>query len=78
MNRGEVAENSHEVPHQTSSFIGLKQALLYSNGGGTLKTLKGKHVLHVWGTPEEKACATGFLCAPQMLDSLNFVVIEHY
>ena len=50
----------------------------YGNGGGTLKKLKGNHVLHIWGTPDERAYAIGFLCAPQILDWLNFVVIEHY
>jgi hypothetical protein len=78
VNKGQVAENTNVVLYQPAPFSDEKQSVAYGNGGGTLKTLKGNHVLHVWGMPEERAYAIGFLCASQILDWLNFVVIEHY
>ena len=76
--KGKVAQNADVVLYQSVPFGDEEQSVVQGNGGGTLKKLKGNHVLHVWGTPEERAYAIGFLCAPQILDWLNFVVIEHY
>ncbi|MBC8417382.1 MAG: hypothetical protein H8E10_02160 [Desulfobacterales bacterium] len=78
VNKGEVAENTNVVLYQPVPFGGEEQSVVYGNGGGKLKKLKGNHVLHIWGMPEERAYAIGFLCAQQTLDWLNFVVIEHY
>jgi len=78
VNKGEVAENTDVVLYKPVPFSEEEQSVAYGSGGGTLKKLKGNHVLHVWGTPEERAYAIGFLCASQILDWLNFVVIEHY
>lgn len=76
--RGEVAEDTNVVLYQPVPFGDEEQSVVQGNGGGNLKKLKGHHVLHLWGTPEERAYAIGFLCAPQILDWMNFVVIEHY
>jgi uncharacterized protein (DUF2141 family) len=76
--KGEVAEDTNVVLYQPVPFGDEEQSVFQGKGGGNLKRLKGHHVLHVWGAPEERAYAIGFLCAPQILDWLNFVVIEHY
>jgi len=76
--KGEVVANTNVVLYQPVPFGDEEQSVVYGNGGGTLKKLKGNHVLHVWGTPEERAYAIGFLCGSQILDWLNFVVIESY
>jgi hypothetical protein len=55
---------------QTRTVIG--------SGGGVLKTVKGNKVLVLWGTGTERAYAMGRLLAPQILDWINFVLIEHY
>ncbi|MFC1515243.1 hypothetical protein ACFL7E_00635 [Thermodesulfobacteriota bacterium] len=47
-------------------------------GGGILKAIKGQKVLHLWGTDQEKAYARGYLLAPQILDWINYVLVEHY
>ena len=78
VNKGKVAEDTNVVLYQPVPFGDEEQSVVQGNGGGNLKKLEGNHVLHVWGTPEERAYAIGFLCAPQILDWLNFVVIEHY
>ena len=78
VDKGEVAKNTNVVLYQPVPFSNDEQSVYYENGGGTLKKLKGNHVLQIWGTPEERAYAIGFLCAQQILDWINFVVIEHY
>jgi len=75
---GEIIGNTTVVLYQPVPLSDEEPSIVYGNGGGTLRKLKGNHVLHVWGIPEERAYAIGFLCAPQILDWLNFVVIEHY
>jgi uncharacterized protein (DUF2141 family) len=75
---GEITGNRNVALYQPVPFSHKEQSVASGNGGGTLKKLKGNHALHIWGTPEERAYAIGFLCAPQILDWLNFVVIEHY
>jgi len=47
-------------------------------GGGSLKTVKSQKVLHLWGTDPEKAYCRGYLLAPQILDWINYVLVEHY
>ena len=47
-------------------------------GGGVLKTVKGNKTLVLWGSNPERARAMGRLLAPQILDWINFVLIEHY
>ena len=66
------------VLYQPVPFSDEEQAVILGNGGGTLKKVKGNHILHVWGTPEERAYSIGYLCAQQIIDWINFVVIEHY
>ncbi len=75
---GGIAANTDVALYQPVPFSGGEESVAWGGGGGTLKDLKGNHVLHVWGTPEERAYAIGFLCAPQILDWMNFVFIEHY
>lgn len=48
------------------------------SGGGRLTVQKGCHVLQVWGTPEERAYAYGYLCAPQIRDWIDYVLIESF
>lgn len=76
--KGGVTENTNVILYQPVPFDDEEQSVVYGNGGGNLKKLKGNHVLHIRGTPEERAYAIGFLCAQQIMDWLNFVVIEHY
>lgn len=76
--KGGVTENTNAILYQPVPFDDEEQSVVYGNGGGNLKKLKGNHVLHIRGTPEERAYAIGFLCAQQIMDWLNFVVIEHY
>jgi len=78
VDEGKVTENTDVVLYQPVPFGDEEQAVVQGSGGGVLKKVKGNHVLHVWGTPEERAYSIGFLCTPQILDWLNFVVIEHY
>ncbi|MHB8773350.1 MAG: C45 family peptidase [Syntrophales bacterium] len=47
-------------------------------GGGTLKTIRGQKVLQLWGTPEERAYAHGFLAGPQIVDFFTYVVVEYF
>jgi hypothetical protein len=48
------------------------------SGGGRLTVQKGCHVLQVWGTPEERAYAYGYLCGPQIRDWIDYVLIESF
>ncbi|PKL55654.1 MAG: hypothetical protein CVV35_08865, partial [Methanomicrobiales archaeon HGW-Methanomicrobiales-6] len=48
------------------------------SGGGRLAVMKGCHVLQVWGTPEERAYAYGYLCGPQIRDWIDYVLIESF
>jgi hypothetical protein len=48
------------------------------NGGGTIKQVRNFSVLHLYGTPEERAYASGYLTAPQVMDFLNYVIIENF
>jgi len=48
------------------------------SGGGRLTIQKGCHVLQVWGTPEERAYAYGYLCGPQIRDWIDYVLIESF
>jgi len=76
--KGKVAQKADIVLYQPVPFGDEEQAVILGDGGGTLKKVKGNHILHVWGTPEERAYSIGYLCTQQILDWLNFVVIEHY
>ena len=75
---GKVTENTDVILYQPVPFGDAEKSVAQGNGGGNLKKLKGNHVLHIWGTPEERAYAMGFLCAAQIVDWVNFVFIEHY
>lgn len=48
------------------------------SGGGRLTVMKGCHVLQIWGTPEERAYAYGYLCGPQIRDWIDYVLIEAF
>ena len=76
--QGEISENTDIVLYQPVPFDDDAQVDAWNDGGGALKTIKGNHVLHLWGKPEERAYSIGYLCAQQILDWLNFVVIEQY
>lgn len=47
-------------------------------GGGTLKTIKDQKVLHLWGTPEERGYAYGYLVGQQIVEWVNYVLIEYF
>jgi hypothetical protein len=55
-----------------------EKAVARGSGGGTLKTIRGQKVLHVWGTPEERAYSHGYLVGPQIMDFFNHVVVEYF
>lgn len=40
--------------------------------------MKGYPVLQLWGTPEERAYAYGYLCAPQIRYWIDYVLIESF
>ncbi|MBL7073803.1 hypothetical protein ISS37_01005 [candidate division KSB1 bacterium] len=43
---------------------------------GCLKSIKGKKMLHLWGTPREKGYAQGYLVGPQIRDMVEFFSVE--
>ena len=47
-------------------------------GGGTLRTIKNQKVLHLWGTPEERGYACGYLLGSQIVEFLNYTLIEYF
>jgi len=53
-------------------------SVVRGNGGGTLKSIRNQKVLHLWGTSEERGYAHGFLAGRQIVDWINYVLIEHY
>ncbi|MEE9574165.1 MAG: hypothetical protein V3W20_14010, partial [Candidatus Neomarinimicrobiota bacterium] len=48
------------------------------NFGGTLKTIKGKKVLDVWGPPEARGYAQGYLVGSQIRDAVDYLLIEYF
>ncbi len=48
------------------------------SGGGRLTVLKGCRVLQIWGAPEERAYAYGYLCGPQIRDWIDYVLIASF
>jgi hypothetical protein len=55
-----------------------EKSVTRGQGGGKLKTVKGQKVLQLWGTPQERAYAHGYLVGPQIMDFFNYVVVEHF
>jgi hypothetical protein len=55
-----------------------EQTITYKQGGGVLKDVKGKKVLYLWGTPEERGYAQGYLVGPQIRDWIEYVCIEYF
>ena len=43
---------------------------------GTLRTIKGKKVLHLWGTPSQRGYAQGYLVGPQIRDMIEYFNVE--
>lgn len=43
-----------------------------------LKTIKNNKVLHLWGTPEERGYAYGYLVGPQIVDWIEYVMVEDF
>ncbi|MBL7073804.1 hypothetical protein ISS37_01010 [candidate division KSB1 bacterium] len=43
---------------------------------GSLRTIKDKKVLHLWGKPAERGYAQGFLVGPQIRDMIEFFNVE--
>ncbi len=43
---------------------------------GALRWMKGLPVLHLWGTPEERGFAHGYLVGKQIIDFFEFYIIE--
>ena len=46
--------------------------------GGTLKTINGKKVLDVWGPPEARGYAQGYLVGTQIRDAISYIIIEYF
>ncbi|HJO92792.1 MAG TPA: hypothetical protein QF753_05280 [Victivallales bacterium] len=46
--------------------------------GGTLKTIKGKKVLDVWGPPSARGYAQGYLVGPQIRDTISYLMVEYF
>ena len=46
--------------------------------GGTLKTINGKKVLNVWGPPDARGYAQGYLVGPQIRDTISYLIIEYF
>jgi hypothetical protein len=55
-----------------------EREIAVASGGGRLTTMKGYRVLQLRGTPEERAYAYGYLCAPQIRDWIDYVLIESF
>jgi hypothetical protein len=80
-----VSINSKNV---TGININLKEITPYpekdlaikvsKNSGGTLKTIKGKKVLDVWGSPEARGYAQGYLVGPQIRDAVEYIALEYF
>jgi hypothetical protein len=76
--RGQRLESRDITLYQPTPFLAADTKVTVGAGGGLLKSLKGNKVLILWGTGPERAKAMGRLLAPQILDWINFVLIEHY
>ncbi|WP_292492002.1 hypothetical protein [Methanoculleus sp. 10] len=48
------------------------------SGGGRLTVIDGCRVLQLWGMPDERAYAYGYLCGPQIRDWIDYVLIESF
>jgi len=64
--------------YQPTPFPAGDTRVAVGSGGGLLKTVKGNKTLVLWGSGPERARAMGRLLAPQILDWINFVLIENY
>lgn len=64
--------------YQPTPFPVAETRVTVVTGGGLLKTIKGNKTLVLWGTGQERAKAMGLLLAPQIMDWINFVLIENY
>jgi len=53
-------------------------SVVRGNGGGSLKTIRGNKVLHLWGAPEERAYAHGYLAARQIVECFEYLLLEYY
>ncbi len=53
-------------------------SVISGQGGGALKTLHNQKVLHLWGTPEETGYAYGYLVGRQIIEWINFALIEYF
>ena len=53
-------------------------SVMEGRGGGTLRTIKNQKVLHLWGTPEERGYACGYLLGSQIVEFLNYTLIEYF
>lgn len=73
-----VTNNIHIRLLTPTPFPKEDKKVEYGKGGGTLKTIKGRKVLHLWGAPEERAYAHGYLTGPQIMDWLNYVAVEYF
>jgi hypothetical protein len=75
---GQQLEGKDITLYQPTPFPAGEVRVDFGAGGGVLKTVKGNKTLVLWGTGTERAYAMGRLLAPQILDWINFVLIEHY
>jgi len=72
----------------TDIDITLKEVTPYPEGdlsitvdrryGGTLETIEGKKVLDVWGPPDARGYAQGYLVGPQIRDAVEYILIEEF
>lgn len=49
-----------------------------AEGGGRLTRIRDRWILQLWGTPEARAYAMGYLCGPQIRDWIDYVLIESF
>ncbi|MDK2988884.1 MAG: hypothetical protein PWR16_413 [Methanoculleus sp.] len=59
-------------------YPGDDREIAVGSGGGRLTIMKGCRVLQLRGTPEERAYAYGYLCAPQIRDWIDYVLVESF
>ncbi|MGC9435298.1 MAG: hypothetical protein ACP5C4_04320 [Methanomicrobiales archaeon] len=55
-----------------------ERRVVRGDGGGSIRQIRNRTVLHLWGTARERAYAFGYLTGPQTMDFLEYVVIEHF
>ena len=63
---------------QSHAYPAGERSVTRGEGGGTIRQVRNFTVLHLYGNPEERAYAFGYLTGPQVMDFLDFVVLENF